>query len=40
MTVRELLTGQAGALTHLEWYLWARYRTAHQRLAQQQSKRR
>jgi hypothetical protein len=40
MTVRELMTGEPGALTRMEWYLWARYRTAHQRLEQQQSKRR
>ena len=33
--VRELLTGQAGPLTHMEWYLWGRYRWAQARLRQQ-----
>lgn len=36
--VRELLTGQAGPLTHMEWYLWMRYRLALARLRQQQGK--
>jgi len=38
-TVRELLTGQPGSLTNLEWYLWTRFRTAQARLQQQQRKR-
>jgi hypothetical protein len=39
-TVREMLTGQAGPLTRMEWYLWARFESAQKRIEQQQSKRR
>jgi hypothetical protein len=34
-TVAELLTGQAGALSNMELYLWNRWRWARERLRQQ-----
>jgi hypothetical protein len=34
--VRELLTGQPGPLTNMEFFLWARYRLAQARLRQQE----
>lgn len=34
--VRELLTGQPGPLTNMEWFLWVRYKTAVARLRQQE----
>lgn len=40
VSVREMLTGQAGPLTRMEWYLWARFESAQKRIEQQQSKRR
>jgi hypothetical protein len=36
--VRELLTGQRGPLTNMEFYLWQRYRLAQARVQQQARK--
>lgn len=38
MTVAELLTGQPGPMTNMEFFLWQRYRLAQNRLYQQARK--
>lgn len=35
-SVRHVLTGQNAPMTHMEYWLWSRYRLAQARLAQQQ----
>jgi hypothetical protein len=38
MSVRAMLTGIPGPMTHMEFYLWQRYRLAQARVLQQSRK--